>query len=1221
MTGSRAHTEPVDGCRNSHMHQIQKLEIVGFKSFCDRTQIVFHEGCTAIVGPNGCGKSNIADAISWVVGEQSAKSLRTDRMEGVIFNGTQARKATNFAEVTLSLSLLANPNLPEELKLSINPEAFTVGRRLYRSGESEYHLDGRRCRLKDIQALFEGTGLGPNSYALIEQGRIGQILSSKPADRRSLIEEAARITLFKSRRYSAEMKLELAQQNLLRVNDIVSEVTRQLNSLRRQAAKARRYNRLREELRGLQKLKVGMEQRELQGRMEQCAARFAAAQQQEQAVLTALARLEESRVSGQEVLRELGERVNQTRDRLAELRVDAGNSSSLKQSQEAQSRGLAERSKDLDRELGTITDREQLVRREQERLAQFSESLNTEIEKEQALLDAEQARSEVLQESIKKTEAEIEEKRAFLLNRAGKLSDLKNQQTRCQENLQRIAARTDRIEAEREVRAGESGRTRNQLAGFMEQTSATAIRGGEIASQQEQLEARAAKLAKRLDQVTAELAGKQEEHSIMQHRYVSLEEVERRRTNYSEGVQKFLSTQTPGEEACTAQTLADLLETDAAYEAAVEDYLNDPLQYILVGGLEDAVQSVERVKRIGAGKCTFMTLRNGHSQHVPASRPAVGGDGVVGYLDDLLRMRDDVREAFERALPEYASTVMVTDLPTALRVAETHSGMNFLTMTGEAYSPKGTLSAVGERKSMAGFLALKREKRNLERNLASLRTKIEKIRAEAAELRTEQTSVSESLQALGAEARKLDIEKLVLQHQIERLEAELHKIEQSENVAAMELSQLLAEKSEFETKRAEADAGIEEIEERSRLSSEELHELSARLESLKSDNLALSKTLAALASAHAVKRERLSGVESELQRLGREAEDLKRRNAAIHTEKSQALEGIAELEAARKATEQLIVELSRKISETEAALAGQQNDLAAQQDVLAALEGQLRSTHEEREKAMGVRNTIEIEKTRIESDLEHLRRNCEEEFHQTVNDILAQIEESDWQRDHAEVVQSFESLRERVEGFGAINMRALEEYQELEERYQFLSNQKTDIEQSIADTMKAIAEINRRSIEQFQDAFMNIRENFIEVFQILFKGGQCDLRLLDEGDLLESGIDIVAQPPGKRLQNVLLLSGGEKALTALALLIAIFRYRPSPFCVLDEVDAPLDDANVIRFTELISALSKETQFLIITHNKRTMEIAQTLYGVTMEDPGVSKIVSVDFRTHEEALAS
>src|SRR5512137_1814494 len=272
------------------MNQIRKLELIGFKSFCDRTHIPFNEGITAIVGPNGCGKSNVADAISWVVGEQSAKSLRTDRMEGVIFNGTQARKATSMAEVSLTLRLMDEFNVPEGLDL--NREGFTVGRRLYRSGESEYYLDGRRCRLKDIQALFEGTGLGPNSYALIEQGRIGQILSSKPADRRALIEEAARITLFKSRRYSAEMKLEMAQLNLVRAQDIIREVVRQLNSLRRQAAKARRYGRLREELRSIQRLKIGMEERQLRSKLSECSARFAGAQEQEQAILSELAATE-----------------------------------------------------------------------------------------------------------------------------------------------------------------------------------------------------------------------------------------------------------------------------------------------------------------------------------------------------------------------------------------------------------------------------------------------------------------------------------------------------------------------------------------------------------------------------------------------------------------------------------------------------------------------------------------------------------------------------------------------------------------------------------------------------------------------------------------------------------------------------------------------------------------------------------------------------------------
>jgi len=309
------------------------------------------------------------------------------------------------------------------------------------------------------------------------------------------------------------------------------------------------------------------------------------------------------------------------------------------------------------------------------------------------------------------------------------------------------------------------------------------------------------------------------------------------------------------------------------------------------------------------------------------------------------------------------------------------------------------------------------------------------------------------------------------------------------------------------------------------------------------------------------------------------------------------------------------------LQEAEAMLAAHQRDLAAQSDALADLEKRLRQLHAAREETMGARNRIEIEKTRLESDLGHLGQNSLEEFHTPLEELVSGIEASDWQRDYEEVQAQYNQIREKIENFGAINMRALEEYTELDERYQFLNNQRADIEQSIADTQKAIAEINRRSVEQFEEAFNAIRQNFVEVFQLLFAGGQCDLRLLDDGDLLDSGIDIIAQPPGKRLQSVLLLSGGEKALTALALLIAIFRYRPSPFCVLDEVDAPLDDANVDRFTKLISELSRETQFITITHNKKTMEMAQTLYGVTMEEPGVSKILGVDFRRRGEALAS
>jgi chromosome segregation protein len=1202
------------------MSQIKKLELVGFKSFCDRTNIPFSPGITAIVGPNGCGKSNISDAISWVVGEQSAKSLRTDKMAGIIFNGTQKRKATGFAEVTLSL------NISEPLDLheipDLNPENFTVGRRLYRSGESEYYLDGHRCRLKDIQTIFEGTGLGPNSYAILEQGRIGQILSSKPAERRSLIEEAARITLFKNRRYSAEMKLEMAQQNLVRAHDIIREVVRQLNALRRQAAKARKYNRLREELRSVHRLKIGMEERRLRGKLTECTARFETARQQEKAVLHELESAKESRESVWNACCSQEEAVSQVREELASLKVDAGNAQNTLENQETQKLGLISRSGELVKEKGAIEERGELVQRETERINATAAEIDRELAGEKEILESEQSKSNVLQDAIVRTEGEIDELRAFLLTGATRLSDLKNVQARCQESLERISAGRNRLENERQIKSRERDAKVEELEKSRGEYEMKAARLREVSSSCEDLESRMKQISARIDQVSTEMSEQLNEQGLLQHRFSSLEEVERRRSNYSDGVQKFLSTKIPGEEECRAKTLADHIETDPAYEAALESYLNDPLQYILVESREDAVDSIDRLKRIGAGKCTFMTIRNGHSFHANARpRPELRGEGIVGYLDDLLRMDPEVKEAFERALPEYASTVMVSDLNTAFRVSEQSSGGRFLTLSGESYSQLGTLSAVGEQKSMSGFLALKREKRELEKKLNSLRGKIQATRDEHAGLKREQESMGESLKVLSAESRRLEVETALSRQEISRLEGELEKIGQAENVAVTELAQLAEEKSGLEARLNEASIQIGEIEKRSGHGSEELQELNARLQSLRSDSASLLKELGVLTSAYAVKQERRAAMEADLRRLASESEDVQRRIEVNRSETALTQRRIQELEVAQEEVRNRIAEYNRNIEITGEALEEKQRELSEQRNILTGMEEKLRQIHGSREEAMNIRNRIEIEKARLESDLEHLERHCMEEFHLSIPEVVADIPDTEWEREYPEVTQSHERIRETIENFGPINMRALEEYQELDQRYQFLNSQRLDIEKSIEDTQKVISEINRRSIEQFEDAFVAIRRNFQEVFQILFDGGQCDLKLLDEEDILESGIDIVAQPPGKRLQNVLLLSGGEKALTALALLIAIFRYRPSPVCVLDEVDAPLDDANINRFAKLISELSRKTQFIIITHNKTTMEIAQTLYGITMEEAGVSKVVGVDFREHQEALAS
>ena len=703
----------------------------------------------------------------------------------------------------------------------------------------------------------------------------------------------------------------------------------------------------------------------------------------------------------------------------------------------------------------------------------------------------------------------------------------------------------------------------------------------------------------------------------MQHRHSSLEEVERRRSNYSEGVQKFLSTRLKGEKAPARQTLADHVETDPRYEAAVEDYLNGPLQYILVDGLDEAVESVERLKRIGAGKCTFMTLRGAQSNgngHAAAQGPIWQAKESWDILDELLRMGEDVKQAFERTLPDYASTVMVSDLGTAFRVAESNPHTNFLTLSGEAYSPRGH-SVGGRGTKVDGGISgpEARETRAGRKTGITPGQDTSGARGTRASSKASKPPPMRFSRSLDGEARKLELEAVIVDHQIARVEAEVAKIDQTDDVADDELSQMLAEKQEFESKAERGPARHPGNRRTEPLRGARAPGPGSRLESSKAESSIVARSVATLISSQAVKHERRDSTEADLRRLSGESKEVSNRLEVNRAEKDGIQVRIGELERAQLETQTRIDQLLRLVQEGEAELAGNQTELANQRKSLAELEERLRRLHGEREESMGERGRIEIEKTRLESDLEHLERSCQDEFHASLAEILGGIPADDWQRDYLEVSQFYDQIRQRIETFGAINMRALEEYQELDERFQFLNRQRADIEQSISDTQRAIAEINRRSIEQFQDAFTSIRENFVEVFQALFNGGQCDLRLLDEEDTLESGIDIIAQPPGKRLQNVLLLSGGEKALTALALLIAIFKYRPSPFCVLDEVDAPLDDANVNRFTQLMSKLSDETQFIIITHNKRTMEIAQTLYGVTMEEPGVSKIVSVDFR--------
>lgn len=1198
------------------MPKLEVLELFGFKSFADKTEVRFDAGVTAIVGPNGCGKSNIADAINWVVGEQSAKSLRADKMEDVIFNGTSKRKALGFTEVTLQLNsferVLPATNGEPEVR-QIEPVAIT--RRMYRSGESEYYITGKRCRLKDIYELFEGTGLGHNSYALIEQGRIDQILSAKPQERRALIEEAARVSVFKGRKKAAEIKLELAQQNLVRVNDIILEVRRQADALKRQAAKARRYGRLREELRHLHRTRIYLDFSQFSGKLSQLNAQLEQLHEQDRDLLQQNRDYDARRVQLAASLQDLESRIQVLREDLSKIDVDAERADQQIHFQGQQIQESRRRSVEAGERAATVMEKMlSLEDRQLERIGQLEEERGSlQACRQEAELIRRQL--ETVQQDMEGTQQEIERLRHHAITHADQLARLRNESVRLAENRTHLVRQRERIQKDLERVAADKAALLERLQASRLQLAEAGSQWDAMRQQAEDLAQQLAALEARQEQSAQELTGLSDQYSMQRHRLASLEEVERRRSNYSEGMQKFL-TSAATQSLRVAGTVADLVEAKPEFEAIIEDYLNEQLQYVVVDNLSEAIRGVEHVKEIKAGKCTFMSLMglNGHSagDNHEAGLVETTESGVLGRLRDQLDMDPALERALRRVFPDFSSTFIVQDMDAVVRLSHQYPECAFLTLGGEYLSARGLLSAVGARKDAAGLLSLRREKRELQEEGVKLQLQLEEARAGIALLRARIRETQETLAISQRELHQSELDKTRLQQNVSSLDQEFEKLEQSERVYDLEEQRVGAEQIELEAHLSGIEAEILQLENTSQSSENSMADLAARL----SEKQVLKETAALkLAEARmdmAALQERVRSMEKECERYAQEHSDLEAQRLQAANE---AAESDALIQRLVESNQSLTEALSRLRSERESKSNAWRELLAAQQQAkeeAATLEMQLEELRARRDGLRQRLSELEVERARCETELEALNRGCLEEFHVPSHQLAAEMDASTLTLTSEEAHTRYAELRSRIENFGAINMSALEEFQAHEERLQFLLTQQADIQNSIATTQKTIEEINRHCLQQFNAAFTQINAHFVEVFSLLFNGGHAEMRLLDENDPMESGIEIIASPPGKRLQNIMLLSGGEKALTALALLMGIFKFCPGPFCVLDEVDAPLDDANVQRFTNMLQQMSGNTQFVVITHNKKTLEAAQFLYGVTMQEAGVSKIVSVRF---------
>ncbi len=1235
------------------MYKLKRVELLGFKSFGDRTRLVFADGIAAIVGPNGCGKSNLADAISWVLGEQSAKSLRGQRMADVIFNGTSTRPATGMAEVSLTLIdpeyMQAGPEIPENDETSLFQESdstqdvspaadksggngngtgsthrqpvlkhrageIVVTRRLFRSSESEYLINGETCRLRDIQDLFMGTGLGPESYAIIEQGRIGQILSSKPSDRRAIIEEAAGVSKFKTRKRLAEAKLESSRLNLARITDILEEVTKQVNSLKRQASKARRFREMQEELRG--RLKVVLTSRlltleaectRLQAEVATLQASCAEATQQ----LELIDREQKAAATRYDQLEEV---LNQLRQSLAQGDLERERLSARIEQVRQQSVGLEARIADAVAEDRALTTQLAALDEEDAGKAVQAGQLQQERASAQEVVRSLVARQEELSTRIAQGEALVEASRQELLAAVSRLAELRNQLVQAEEAGLALDRQAARAKFDVEAVAQLHGRLAAELEGLLSDHQHEQSALSDLVQSVRNTTAT-------LDEARAEEARQRgalellrREFSNAQARRQALEESLARHAYSTESVRHLLSGNGGGNGHGfhPLGVLADFVEVSAGYEEVVEEFLKNELDCVVVERHEDARSGISLLKSEGTGRSTFFVRQvpangngNGHLDAEIRSAP-----GVLAPVRELVRFESRLGLNGDLPFPVLAAAYVVEDAPAAERLATAYPDCHFLTTSGEHYHHR--LVTGGKGKS-SGPLALRRDFRELERRVAEL----------AAQLRTSESAfdeVTSRVARLEEDLHQLAQAKLEAEKKTVVADQKLRQTREAHERAAERLRVLQGEAASVETDRqanqrhqeafrAQLEAaGIERRQREAEVTrtANEARELRAELDKL---NPALIEAQTLSAGLE----ERGRALEAERTRLAARREEIRARIAhlaaqcqawsdeqhRLQEEAASSATRLAELETEQAAAREML-----QVQEQESHLARARRD-----ELVPAMEAARAELDARREK----RSELEVALARAQSDHGHHLEQCRQKLHTDATVLLAELPAEQALTGDA-LLAAEEQAREietRIENLGPVNMMALEELQEAEERYTFLETQRQDLLASIEDTAQAIKEIDQVSRQQFLEAFKAINGFFAESFRTLFGGGIGEMRLSDENDT-DSGIDIVAQPPGKRLQNVLLLSGGEKALAALALLIAMFRYTPSPFCILDEVDAPLDESNIARFTRLIQQMSRHTQFILITHSKRTMEISQVLYGVTMEEPGVSKLVSVRF---------
>jgi chromosome segregation protein len=1273
--------------------RIKRIEIIGFKSFCDRTVLNFQHPITAVVGPNGCGKSNIVDAIRWCMGEQSAKHLRGQAMGDVIFNGSDSRGPAGMAEVALTFEEVgfsaealrmaledheelqdpalaaaaasepdpapaeevaeevAEPPPPEaapedpaapdvhaatrevQQVLADSPPAIdfsqyseaTISRRLFRDGTSQYFLNRTPCRLRDVTDFFLGTGIGTKAYSIIEQGRIGQIVSARPQDRRYIIEEAAGITKFKSKKKAAERKLDQTRQNLLRVSDIVSELEKRLGSLRRQAQKAERYRRYRAEMRDLELwmashryLELLAEDRTLRAALDEVAEKHQVARADFEArdarLMAERAELsvEERRLAGlQETIFDRDNRIQLSDSKVAYQRREAAELDERAQSAQGEIRGLTERQADLEREaevqrVDLETVRTQVTSRQQEVMVR----------------DADTARA---REELTLAQRQLDQARKLLAAAQSDLARAESQRTALTQRRQDTGTRLGQVREETASlteRAGELERELKRLGQGLSDLRQTRL---DLGSRAGHLDGRRLQLTDTLDSCEAEVETLRTELHRRRSRLQSLREIHDRYEGFQRGTRAVMQSSSTGavEGRGIHGLVADRIEAPVQLEAAVEAALGDRLGGILVESHDVGARAVKYLKDTASGRSAFVPVLSAR-----ASAPAISyedrsdwvgsGEGVVGAMADLVRF-DPGYDGLAHCL--LADTIVVESLDRAIELHRSGVKKTLVTLDGDIVDQRGVVSGGSLDAQGAGVLAQKREIRELDEICVALERDLTEATARFVQTKTELGHVSRAIEGLRHESHDGDLAITVGEKDEAAARAELDRLR--ERTTRLNAEQLTLEER---ARQVEAETvTIAELE-RSALERRCLHEgeqidLAAgvadtqeRVEELQAGLMEAKVSLAQLGE----KAASLEAAELRVQVTRREVEE---RTRTLQATISEGTARATELRRDADELERGLVTLrdERRVLGEEMTVgrgAYEQRTAAASSE-----EALLRKVRHESEELGAKVSSLEARLARLNGDRDHLRETVDERHRVRLERVVGDYHLR--RQVGPEEEERLAELKGLIDRMGAdINLTAIEEYEEISKRHTFLAAQRDDLDNAVGQLERAIAKINRTSRKLFRDTFDAINAQFSETFPRLFRGGRAKLALTgDDDDVLEAGVEIMAQPPGKKNSTVDQLSGGEKALTAVALIFAIFLIKPSPFCLLDEVDAPLDDANVDRYNEQIRSMTDRSQFIVITHNKRTMETADHLFGVTMQEPGCSKLVSVNLAKLEHGVAA